>query len=117
MITDTQETFETIVSMPREWPLEYQKKITIQYLAESYPKDRLRMRDLWRTCATQRLFLPGMLLGEDAVIYIDTDFLFMRPPEDLWDIFNDFNATQSSAVAPYIRNFVNEGMVSARQNI
>ena len=103
-ITDTMSTFDTIAAIPKKWPPEFEARITLQYLAESYPPDRMDMRNLWRSCATQRLFVPAMLPNEDAIIYIDNDFLFMRPPEDLWEYFNKFDSQQVAAMAPYVKN-------------
>lgn len=31
---------------------------------------------------------------------MDTDILFTRPPEDLWDFFHKFNASQLAALVP-----------------
>lgn len=70
VITDTKENFKTISSVPNKWPKKYRNKITIEYLAESYPDNREDLRNLWRTCATQRLFVPAMLPAEEAIIYI-----------------------------------------------
>ena len=36
----------------------------------------------------------------DSVIYIDTDVLMLRPPEDLWEFFEKFNKTQLAGLAP-----------------
>ncbi|XP_068241319.1 glucoside xylosyltransferase 1-like [Palaemon carinicauda] len=45
----------------------------------------------------------------DALIAVDTDVLFMQPPEDLWDEFGNFERRQISGIAPclsrYGRNF------------
>lgn len=35
----------------------------------------------------------------DALIYLDTDTLFLSPVEDLWKHFYDFNTTQMAALA------------------
>lgn len=55
-----------------------------------YPENRPEMRKLYRTCATARLFIPK-ILPYDSVIYIDVDTLFMRPPEDLWREFENYD--------------------------
>lgn len=57
-------------------------------------------RKLFKPCASQRLFLPEILKHLDSLIYVDTDILFMRPIDDLWNFLNKFNSTQISAMAP-----------------
>jgi UDP-xylose:glucoside alpha-1,3-xylosyltransferase len=36
----------------------------------------------------------------DAVVYVDSDVLFLRPLEDLWQLFYKFNMSQIAATAP-----------------
>ncbi len=46
-------------------------------------------------------FYWQLLLTEvDSVIYVDTDILLLRPPEDLWQFFAQFNQTQLAGLAP-----------------
>uniref|UniRef100_A0A6A7G324 UDP-D-xylose:beta-D-glucoside alpha-1,3-D-xylosyltransferase n=1 Tax=Hirondellea gigas TaxID=1518452 RepID=A0A6A7G324_9CRUS len=63
------------------------------------------MRNMFRECATERLFLPQMLPTEDALIYLDTDLIFMRPPEELWHHFYNFNEKQVAAMAPCLFHY------------
>lgn len=37
---------------------------------------------------------------QDAVLYLDTDILFLTAPEDLWMFFKRFNSTQIAGVSP-----------------
>lgn len=41
-----------------------------------------------------------MLKDVDSVVYVDTDVLFLRPMDDLWNLFKSFNGTQLAAMAP-----------------
>jgi UDP-xylose:glucoside alpha-1,3-xylosyltransferase len=41
-----------------------------------------------------------ILKNIDALLYVDTDILFLRPLEDIWKFFKDFNDAQIAAVAP-----------------
>jgi len=50
--------------------------------------------NLFKVAAAQRLFLADTLIDIDAVLYIDTDVLFLRPPEDLWESFHSFEINQ-----------------------
>ncbi|XP_076458960.1 glucoside xylosyltransferase 2-like isoform X2 [Babylonia areolata] len=47
-----------------------------------------------RRCAYQRLFLHTLLADVDAVIYVDTDTLFLTSVTSVWDNFARFNASQ-----------------------
>lgn len=49
---------------------------------------------LFKPCASLRLFLAKLLPEVDSVIYVDTDTLFLRPPEDLWSYFEKFSSKQ-----------------------
>ena len=46
---------------------------------------------LYEHCAAERMFMPWILTDEDAAIHLDTDLLFMRPPEDIWQYYNHFD--------------------------
>ena len=48
---------------------------------------------------TWRLF-QKIMKDVDAILYVDTDILFMRPVEDVWSFFKRFNSTQIAAVSP-----------------
>jgi UDP-xylose:glucoside alpha-1,3-xylosyltransferase len=36
----------------------------------------------------------------DALIYVDTDVLFLRPVEDVWNFMTMFNTSQIAGLAP-----------------
>ena len=36
------------------------------------------MKNMFRVCATERLFIPDMFPALERAIYIDTDLVFMR---------------------------------------
>ena len=36
------------------------------------------MRDMYRLCATERLFIPDMFLDMEKAIFMDTDLIFLR---------------------------------------
>ena len=63
------------------------------------------MRSMFRVCATERLFVPDMFPSLDAAVYIDTDLLFLRPPEDLWNEFLRFDRRQVAAMAPCLYHY------------
>lgn len=41
-----------------------------------------------------------ILRDVDSLLYVDTDVLFLRPVELLWDLFMQFNSSQLAAMAP-----------------
>ena len=41
----------------------------------------------------------NILNDTDAVLYVDTDTIFLSPPEDFWTNFKNMNSTQLAALA------------------
>lgn len=84
------------------WPAHLHKRFTFKLYRISFPEGEKadEWKKLFKPCASQRLFLPYVLPEVDALIYVDTDILFMRPIDDLWDFFKEFNSSQLSALAP-----------------
>ena len=41
-------------------------------------QERQDMKNMFRVCATERLFIPDMFPSLDRAIYIDTDLIFLR---------------------------------------
>ncbi|XP_033125689.1 glucoside xylosyltransferase 2-like [Anneissia japonica] len=86
----------------KSWPTDFQAKIEFTLHSIQFPNNENpeEWKSLFRTCATQRLFIPDVLTDVDSLLYVDTDTLFIRPPESLWSFFNEFNATHLAALAP-----------------
>ena len=40
-----------------------------------------------------------LLTDVEKLLYVDTDILFLRPIEDIWNFFNEFNSTQLAALS------------------
>ncbi|XP_071442741.1 glucoside xylosyltransferase 1-like [Hetaerina americana] len=57
-------------------------------------------RKLFKPCAAQRLFLPTVLGSVDALLYVDTDTLFLAPLEEIWEHFSKMNSSQMAALTP-----------------
>ncbi|KAG8233143.1 hypothetical protein J437_LFUL010373 [Ladona fulva] len=57
-------------------------------------------RKLFKPCAAQRLFLPTVLGSVDALLYVDTDTLFLAPLEEIWEHFGKMNSSQMAALTP-----------------
>ncbi|KAE8747209.1 hypothetical protein FOCC_FOCC006076 [Frankliniella occidentalis] len=56
-------------------------------------------RKLFKPCASQRLFLPGILSKTDSILYVDTDTLFLSPLKNIWNHFSAMNTSQMAALA------------------
>ncbi|XP_021373710.1 glucoside xylosyltransferase 2-like isoform X2 [Mizuhopecten yessoensis] len=80
------------------WPDEYRTKVEYHIYNLSFPADE--WKKLFKPCASQRLFLPSLLPDVDALLYVDTDILFVRPLEDIWAFLKKFNSTQLVALSP-----------------
>ena len=57
------------------------------------------MLDMFRICATARLFIHEMLPGVDAGIFLDTDIVLMDNIRNLWNFFHQFNSLQLMGMA------------------
>ncbi|KAJ8050733.1 Glucoside xylosyltransferase 2 [Holothuria leucospilota] len=51
-------------------------------------------KQMFRSCTTQRLFIPDLLTEVDSILYVDTDTLFLNSPETIWKYLSSFNSTQ-----------------------
>lgn len=84
------------------WPERARRRLTLEVYPISYPgvADPDRWQAMFKPCATQRLFMPYLVRGTDRALYVDTDILFLRPPEDVWGLFAGFDDKQLAALAP-----------------
>ncbi|XP_055047075.2 glucoside xylosyltransferase 1 [Misgurnus anguillicaudatus] len=83
------------------WPAFISLKFSYVVHPISFPNDHHEeWSQLFKPCASQRLFLPMILRNVDSLLYVDTDVLFLRPVEFIWDTLARFNSTQLVAMAP-----------------
>ncbi|XP_067247105.1 glucoside xylosyltransferase 1 [Chanodichthys erythropterus] len=83
------------------WPAFIRVKFSYVVYPISFPhENREEWSQLFKPCASQRLFLPMMLREVDSLLYVDTDVLFLQPVELIWDMSVHFNSTQLVAMAP-----------------
>lgn len=100
IFTDAEEEFQSRLS---SWPEYILEKFTYSLSPINYPLDEEEIkeyRDWWGPCASFRLFLPQVMKKKDAVIYVDSDVLFLSDVQDLWNEFKNFNENQVGALAP-----------------
>ena len=65
----------------------------------SYPPGLKDMVNMFRVCATARLFLPEMLPEVDAGIFLDTDIILMDDIKNLHDHLKLFSPAQVMGMA------------------
>ncbi len=84
------------------WPAAVRQRVSWKIYPISYPgvEDAEAWRQLFKPCASERLFYPYLVEGTDRVLYVDTDILFLRPIDDLWRRFERFTPDQLAALAP-----------------
>ncbi|KAF2363822.1 Glycosyl transferase family 8 [Trinorchestia longiramus] len=99
VISNSETVFPKIQALVQSWPEEQSRKITLEFAPSFYPEKYKMMQEMFRPCSTQRLFLEQVLPNEDAILYIDTDVIFMRSPGDAWDLFEKFGKHQMIAAA------------------
>lgn len=71
--------------------LRFQTKFTYQLYPAKIPDDKVDWNKLFGECNTMRLFLPRYLTDLDAVLFMDSDTLFLDSVSHLWDVLNDLN--------------------------
>ena len=87
------------------WPSDFKSRLLVEQKSVWYPDEHKSMRDLFRPCATARLFLTESFQEVDSAIYIDTDFIFMAPPQEIWNEFSHFDSKQVAALAPCLAHY------------
>lgn len=85
-----------------QWPVEVRNRVVLFVRSLSFPQDGTadEWKNLFKLCASQRLFIPSLLKDVDATIYVDTDVVFLRPLDDIWGFFNEMNSSQLAAMTP-----------------
>ena len=58
--------------------------------------------------------MPWVLPDEDAAIHLDTDLFFMRPPEDLWQYYKQFDGDDVFGVVSSGEGFYTNAVNSVR---
>ena len=79
--------------------MDYRTKLSLTSVQVQYPTDLESMIDMFKICATARLFLPDMFPAEDAGIFLDTDMVLHDDIVNLWDHFGKFDTVQFAGMA------------------
>ncbi|KAL7643569.1 UNVERIFIED_CONTAM: hypothetical protein RMT77_005551 [Armadillidium vulgare] len=99
ILVEEDDIFDEILARTEQWPKRVKNKLNLEKGQVWYP-EFINMREMFHACATERLFLHEALPEEDSVVYVDTDTIFLKPPEDLWQEFSKFNSIQISGITP-----------------
>jgi len=107
------------------WPNYIKKRVnyTIYDIDETYsmyfsPYVKDEWKKWYKPCGSFRLLLPMVLQNTaDAVIYCDSDIIFIKPVEDLWSELQRFKKSQVIAISPTTGHSLggsddNENMIS-----
>lgn len=100
IFTDDESGFNRFL---RAWPETFKTRFTLSFHEVNYPlseSELIAYKNWWAPCASFRLFLPEVLTEEDAVIYVDTDTIFLSDVRDLWELFDNFDEKQVAGLAP-----------------
>ncbi|KAK7070525.1 Glucoside xylosyltransferase 1 [Halocaridina rubra] len=100
IVSSSFSVYEQITNITTKWPEEYKRKIIFDSWKSVYHPSDIPSISAFKKCATARLFLPYVLQDLDSVIFVDTDMLFLRPPEALWQIFKNFTEEQITGMVP-----------------
>lgn len=101
IVSDSLETFNEITNITQRWPIAYRQRIVFgEYKEIFYPPGTEQMKNMFRPCATERLFLAHAYEEKDSLVFLDTDTLFLRPPEDLSRQIYNFESEQAIGIAP-----------------
>ena len=99
VIADSEKLFSRLVNTTASWPEQLKRKVKFMMHDVWYPpvgdyiqtlsrydlsfnllwlQERQDMKNMFRVCATERLFIPDMFPALERAIYIDTDLIFLR---------------------------------------
>ncbi|KAF2345708.1 Glycosyl transferase family 8, partial [Trinorchestia longiramus] len=70
-----------------------------------YPEEFKSLKNLFRPCASLRLFLPTLLPNENAIMYMDSDVIFLRPLEEFWSFFAKMDDQQAAAGVSFVPGY------------
>ncbi|KAL7643568.1 UNVERIFIED_CONTAM: hypothetical protein RMT77_005550 [Armadillidium vulgare] len=99
VIVNHEDIFKELLAKIEDWPERIRRNIILDKKDIWFP-DKEDFEKLFRLCSTERLFLVENLPNEDSVVYLDTDTMFLHPPENLWGEFSKFNSIQMSGLSP-----------------
>lgn len=100
IVADSEDSYVKITEEIESWPQSSYSSLSLSYISLWYPKGKEWMKTFRTLCTTERLYYPIALNSYDAIIHVDTDVIFLRPVEELWNFFLLMNSQQLIAMAP-----------------
>ncbi|KAK7074083.1 hypothetical protein SK128_027897 [Halocaridina rubra] len=100
VMTDTRATFKKVQNLTHSFPDVYKRQLMLEHRLLRYPEGYPELKNHWRPCAWGKQFLAESLPDEDAVVYVDSDLVFLSRPEELWWMLESMSPTQLIAVGP-----------------
>ncbi|XP_050705130.1 glucoside xylosyltransferase 1-like [Eriocheir sinensis] len=97
VLTDTLDTFHKVLNLTAAFP---RHRLLLQHRPVWLPQDQPLIKEHWRPCAWAKQFLAEALPEHDAVVYVDTDVVFLGPAEELWWLLRSMGPRQALALAP-----------------
>lgn len=97
VLTDTLNTFHKVFNLTAAFP---RHRLLLQHRPIWLPQDQPVIKGHWRPCAWAKQFLAEALPEQDAVVYVDTDVVFLGPAEELWWLLRSMGPHQALALAP-----------------
>ncbi|KAF2348038.1 Nucleotide-diphospho-sugar transferase, partial [Trinorchestia longiramus] len=94
-----------ILYQTRSWPAIHRAKASFELVPLKYPEGFQDFKNLFRPCSTLRLFLPTLLPDENAVIYMDSDVILLRPLEEFWGFFAEMGDKQAAAGVSFVPGY------------
>ncbi|KAG7153568.1 Glucoside xylosyltransferase 1-like 2 [Homarus americanus] len=108
VLTDTFDTYLKVVKIMDAFPSRHRRRLLLQYRDVWLPSGYGNLKDHWRTCVWAKQFLAEALPQEDAVVYVDTDLVFLGPAEQLSWLLRSMDDQQVVALAPEPQYLVEE---------
>ncbi|XP_066962207.1 glucoside xylosyltransferase 1-like [Macrobrachium rosenbergii] len=100
VISDSKRTFQRLANLTVAFPEVERRRLILEHKYLWFPPEYPELRSHWRPCAWAKQFLAETLPKEDAVIYVDSDLLFLGPGEELWWLLKSMGPKQLIALAP-----------------
>lgn len=100
VLTDTLDTFHRVVNITSAFPRRHKERLRFERREQWFPPGYTAIINNWRPCAWAKQFLAESLPEEDAVVFIDTDLIFLGPAEELWQVLESMTPPRAVALAP-----------------
>ena len=100
LFVDELETYSEVIAMIQKWPESTMNRIQIEmkYLDKNMLASK--SMNVWRQCASAKLFFDELLPEYDSMISLDTDIVFMGAVEDMYKAFRKLEYPKAIGASP-----------------